>query len=536
MTPAALLLALLQAAAPTGIGRTFKDPLLDAAAKDVKVLAVAFSGADCPVSKLNRPKLERLTKDYAAKGVRLLGVSTSDAGWVALLKPASSAEVFVFDDKRVLRYRGAVDDQYGIGFQREAATATFLIDALEALLTGKTVAKPVTEAPGCEVGVPAAPVTGKATFHKDVLPIFQKRCVECHRPGEIGPFSLLTYDKAKANAKTILREVEARRMPPWHADPKHGTWKNDRRLTDPELAVIAQWVNGGAPEGNPKDAPAAPKFVTGWRIGTPDAVYPLNRAEKIPAEGTIPYRHQIVPTRLKEDRWVQAIEVRPSAAQVVHHVLVFVQYPLTRLKEQPEIDGGLFNGYFGIMVPGESPMVFPEGMAKYIPAGAILVFQIHYTANGEAAEDRTQIGLVFAKAPPKQEVITRGIVNRKIRIPPETAAHPEEALFTFTHDALILSFLPHLHVRGKAFRYTALLPDGKEEILLDVPRYDFNWQTSYKLAEPRRVAKGTKIRATALFDNSKGNPSNPDPSKEVRFGQQSWEEMLIGYMDFVKVE
>ncbi len=524
-------------AAKAGIGKTFADPNLQPLLQDMKALVVAFSGADCPVSKQYKPKLERWSKEYAAKGVRFFVVAADDKVYGPIFEPQRTTEAFLLDSKGVLRYRGAVDDQYGIGYQRDAATKNYLADAIEAVLAGKPAPVAATEAPGCQIertfkSMPAA--AGKVTFHKDVEPIFQKRCVECHRPGEIGPFSLLKYDKAKSQSRQIKEVIVQRRMPPWHADPKYGEWKNDRRLTDVEVATVGAWVDAGAPEGDPKEAPAPRKFIDGWQIGTPDAVFKLPRPEKIPAEGTVPYRHAFVITKLKEDSWVQAIEVRPSAREVVHHVLVFVQYPLQRLKEQPPLDGGLFNGYFGIMVPGESPMVFAEGMGKKIPAGAILIFQIHYTTTGKEAEDQTAVGLVFCKKPPKQEVITRGIVNPQIRIPPGAANHEETATFTFDSDAKILSFLPHMHVRGKAFRYVATYPDGKEEVLLDVPKYDFNWQTCYRLKEPKTVKKGTKIRAYAHFDNSKDNPANPDPTKEVRFGQQTWEEMLIGYMDFVK--
>ena len=239
-----------------------------------------------------------------------------------------------------------------------------------------------------------------------------------------------------------------------------------------------------------------------------------------------------MPTGLKEDKWVQAVEIRPTARQVVHHVLAFVIFPLLRLKEQPKLDG--LNGYVGIFVPGESPMVYAEGTGKYVPAGATIAFQIHYTATGEAAEDQTQIGIIWTKKPPKQEVVTHSVSNQRIRIPAGAADFPQDATFTFEHDARILSFLPHMHVRGKAFKYVVVLPDGKEEVLLDVPHYDFNWQTCYRLKEPRAVKKGTQIRAYARFDNSKDNPFNPDPTKEVRWGQQTWEEMLVGYMDYVK--
>jgi mono/diheme cytochrome c family protein len=516
-------------AAKAGIGKTFADPTVAIALQDVKLLVVAFSGPDCPVSKLYKPKLDRLSKDYAPKGVRVLTVSSNDKAFVALFKPDRSTEAFLLDSKSVLRYRGAVDDQYGIGYAKSAASANYLVDAVAA-----------TEAPGCLVeksAAPAAsgkPASGRITFHKDVEPIFQKRCVECHRPGEVGPFSLLKYEKAKSSAKQIKEVVVKRRMPPWHADPKFGEFKNDRHLSTQEIDTIAGWVDGGAPQGDPKDAPPAPKFIDGWQIGTPDVVYTIPGKQKVPAEGSIPYRNLFVPTGLKEDKWVQAVEVRPTARAVVHHVLVFVVYPLNRLKEQPKIDG--LNGWVGIYVPGEGPMVYPEGTGKYVPAGGTVAFQIHYTATGEAAEDQTQVGFIWTKSRPKQEVVTTSATNTAIRIPAGAGDHPQEAALTLSHDAKLLSLLPHMHVRGKAFKYVAVSPEGKEEVLLDVPRYDFNWQTCYRLKEPKILKKGTTIRAYARFDNSKDNPFNPDPTKDVRWGQQTWEEMLVGYMDYVKTD
>jgi hypothetical protein len=523
-------------AAKAGVGRAYTDTAVLAALQDAKVLVVAFSGPDCPISKLYKPRIDRLSKDYSAKGVRFLTVSSDDKGFVALFGPDRTTESFVVDAKGVLRYRGAVDDQYGIGYTKDAPTQNFLVDAIEAVLAGRSPKTAATEAPGCVVEKSAkpgtSPVPGKVTWHKDVEPLFQRRCVECHRPNEIGPFSLLKYDKAKSSAKQIKEVVVQRRMPPWHADPKIGEWKNDRHLSTQEIGTISAWVDAGAPEGDSKDAPPAPKFIEGWRIGTPDATWSIPRKEHVPAEGTVPYRNLFVPTFLKEDKWVQAVEVKPGSRSVVHHVLVFVLFPLNRMKEQPKLDG--LNGYLGIYVPGEGPTTFPEGMGKYLPAGATLAFQIHYTTNGEAADDQTQIGFIWAKKKPDQEVITHSVHSQRIRIPPEAPDHPEEASFTFSSDAKILSFLPHMHVRGKAFKYVAVSPEGKEEVLLDVPRYDFNWQTCYRLKEPKAVKKGTTIHAYARFDNSKNNPANPDPSKEVRWGQQTWEEMLVGYLDYVK--
>jgi mono/diheme cytochrome c family protein len=522
--------------AKAGVGRAYTDTAVLAALQDAKALVVAFSGPDCPISKLYRPRLDRLSKEYSPKGVRILTVSSDDKGFVALFGPERTTETFVVDSKGVLRYRGAVDDQYGIGYTKDAPTQNFLVDAIEAVLAGRTPKPAATEAPGCAVERPAKSaspaVSGKVTYHKDVEPIFQRRCVECHRPNDIGPFSLLKYDKAKSSAKQIKEVVVQRRMPPWHADPKIGEWKNDRHLSAQEIGTIAAWVDAGAPEGDAKDAPPSLKFAEGWHIGTPDATWSIPRKEHIPAEGTLPYRNLLVPTFLKEDKWVQAVEVRPGARSVVHHVLVFAIYPFNRMKEQPKLD--FLNGWVGIYVPGEGPMTFPEGAGKYIPAGATLGFQIHYTTNGEAADDQTEIGFIWAKKKPEHEVVTQSATNRRLRIPAGDADHPEEAAFTVPQDVKILSLLPHMHVRGKAFKYVAVSPEGKEEVLLDVPRYDFNWQTCYRLKEPKLVKKGTTIRAFARFDNSKGNPANPDPSKDVHWGEQTWEEMLVGFIDYMK--
>ncbi len=508
-----------------GIGTTVAAP------GGIRVFVM--TAADCPISKLYRPKVERLRDAYAGR----TAIVIVEAGDVAAqrLKARRTTEAFLVDAAGVLRYRGAIDDQYGLTYHKATPTRNYLTDAIDSLLAGRAIAIAATEAPGCPVEV-AAPVNASLSFHRDVEPILQRRCQECHRPDEIGPFSLLSYDDARRRARRIRDVVTTRRMPPWHADPKHGAWENDRRLSDAEVDTITKWCDGGTPEGDAKDAPAAREWPKGWRIGTPDKIYTIPKPYDVPAEGTIDYQYFEVKTDVAEDTWVQAMEVRPSARQAVHHILVFVEYPRSRLKEQPPIDGGLFYGYFAVMVPGEQPNVYPDGMAKKLPAGATLHFQIHYTASGEKARDQSAIGLVFAKKPVTQEVVTRGIINQKIKIPPGAGDHEETALFTFPHDAKILSFLPHMHVRGKAFKYVAIHPDKSEEVLLDVPSYDFRWQTIYRLKEPKLVKKGTKIRAIAKWDNSDKNPANPDPKKTVYYGEQTWEEMLNGYVDFVKTK
>jgi hypothetical protein len=367
------------------------------------------------------------------------------------------------------------------------------------------------------------------TFHRDVQPILQRSCQECHRPGEVGPFPLLTYDDARKSANRMKAAVEQGRMPPWHASG--GSWKNDRRLTKAEIETISKWVDGECPEGDRKDSPAPRTFTDGWKIGKPDLVIQMPRPAKVKAEGTMPYKYVFVRTGLTEDKWVQAIEVRPGNRQVVHHILVFVQSKEN--SDLAEFAGGL-EGYFGIMVPGEDPTVFPEGCAKKLPAGSRIVFQIHYTPIGEAQEDRSSVGLVFAKEKPKREMITKGIHNENLKIPPGAANHVETASWTAEEDIEIHSYLPHLHLRGKSFRYEAIYPDKRTEVLLDVPKYDFNWQTQYRPREPKFLPKGTRIRLTASYDNSKENPANPDPTKWVYFGEQTNEEMLIGYVDYAR--
>lgn len=380
--------------------------------------------------------------------------------------------------------------------------------------------------------VMAAGVEARAevTWHNRVSRIVQTRCQECHRAGETAPFELGNYSDIKGRLKTIRRVVDRGIMPPWFAEGELGHWTNDKRLSEQEKADLLAWIDAGAPEGDAKDAPAPVAWERGWRIGKPDLVIESARVNKIPAEGVLPYKDVLVRTNLTEDVWVQAVEVRPSAPQVVHHVLVFAVYPLghPRFAEQPDYRGGL-GGYFAGMVPGQWSSVFPEGTAKFLPKGASLVFQIHYTPNGKAVEDRPKIGLVLAKGKPRHEVVTRAAATTRFEIPPGAANHPVTATYRFRVPARITTFMPHSHVRGKAYRYELIKPDGTSEVVLDVPRYDFNWQYEYRLAKPLDVAAGSRLKVTAWYDNSAANPANPDPRQRVRFGEQTWDEMMIGY-------
>jgi len=362
------------------------------------------------------------------------------------------------------------------------------------------------------------------TFTKDVAPIFYKNCTGCHRPGEIAPMSLLTYNDARPWAKSIREKVANRDMPPWHADPKYGEWRNDRRISQEAINTILAWVNNGAKEGDPKDLPPMPEYTPGWKIGKPDQTFSAPE-QSVPAEGVVDYQYLSVPTNFKEDRWITSAEIRSSAHTVVHHVIVFVQEPGATSRLQ----GKLLVGF----APGEDPAVFRAGFGRKIPAGSNLLFQIHYTPNGTAMKDTTTVGLIYAKTPVEHTVITRPVLQTAFEIP---AGHPNyevKSSFTFNESAQLYSFMPHMHLRGKDFEYKATFPDGTSKILLSVPRYDFSWQTYYVLKDPIAVPKGTRIDCVAHFDNSTNNKYNPDATKAVRWGDQTWEEMMIGWMSFV---
>ena len=367
-------------------------------------------------------------------------------------------------------------------------------------------------------------VANELTYSKDVAPIFYKNCTGCHRPGEIAPMSLLSYKEARPWAKSIREKVANKEMPPWHADPNHGEWRNDRRLSQQSIDTIVAWVNQGAKEGDPKDLPPVPQYTLGWRIGKPDEVFAAPE-QSVPADGVVAYRYLTVPTNFKEDRWITRAEIRSSAREVVHHVIVFVQEPGSTSRA----DGRLLVGF----APGEDPAMFSPGYARKVPAGSNLVFQVHYTPNGTAAKDVTTVGLVYAKEAVKHTVVTRPVLQTRFLIPAGDPNYQVNSTFTFNEPAHIYSFMPHMHLRGKDFEYRAVFPDGTSKVLLAVPKYDFSWQTYYVAKEPIAVPKGTKIECVAHFDNSTGNKYNPDPTKDVRWGDQTWEEMMIGWMSFV---
>jgi hypothetical protein len=367
------------------------------------------------------------------------------------------------------------------------------------------------------------------TFTRDVAPILYNRCVECHRAGEIAPMALITYNEARPWAKSIKQKVVDRSMPPWLASSDNTHFKNERRLSQKEIDTITAWVDAGAPKGSDPDLPAAPKFEQGWAIGKPDAIISLDEDVPVPAEGVIPYKYFTVQTNFSEDKWVQAAEIRPSNRKVVHHVIVFAQEPGATTEQGRGGRGVKLCGY----APGEQPKTFPAGTARLIKKGSKLTFQMHYTPNGEATTDRSYIGLVFAKAPVQKNVLTGTAMNARFVIPPGDGNFEVRSSWTAPEDVRIVDLMPHMHVRGKDFTYTAVYPDGRSEVVLQVPRYDFNWQLLYQFREPLFLPKGARLDCVAHFDNSAKNKYNPDPTKEVRWGDQTWEEMMIGWFDYI---
>ena len=402
----------------------------------------------------------------------------------------------------------------------------------------------------CACGLFAAETTAgrPVTFTKDVAPVIQKNCQGCHRPGEAGPFPLLTYAQARPWSKAMKEAVLMKKMPPWFADPHYGRFSNDRSLSQKEIDTIAAWADAGAPEGDPKEMPAPASFTEGWSIPKPDVVFELPRAFEIPATGTLEYQKVIVPTGFTEDKWVQFAEARPDDRARVHHMIAFVREPgSTWLKgaepgvffvaPKPKDDAAdtsaLPSDFLVGYAPGQPPEMLPPGQAKLIKAGSDLVLEIHYTTNGKASRDRSKFGLVFAKQPPSERVLTLSATNGKFRIPPGDPSYRVDAEFELGTTVKLSGLHPHMHGRGKDFEYRVVYPTGETETLLRVPNYNWHWQLWYTLANPLVLPKGTKIDCTAHFDNSANNPDNADPTKEVLWGDQSWDEMMVGFFNLV---
>jgi len=520
---------------------------------DSRLVVLAFLGTECPLAKLYGPRLSRIQADFAGDGVTVLGIDSNKQDSLSeiaayarrheltfpVLKDVGNRiadrlgaertpEVFVLDARRVVRYHGRIDDQYGVGYSRDQTDHSPLVAAMTELLRDQPVSTPTTEAVGCHIGrVKAVRPSGTITYTKHVAPIFNARCVSCHREGEIAPFTLGSYDDVSGWEDTILEVIDDSRMPPWYANPKHGTFANDARLSEQEKETIWSWVENGMPEGDPADSPDPPVFADGWRIPTPDQVFTMrDRPFRVPAEGVVDYKRFVVDPGWDEDKYIVAAEARPENRGVVHHILVYIIPPGQRRQDLRQV----LVGY----APGSLPVQLDDGIAMHVKAGSKLLFEMHYTPNGTAQSDLSYAGVCFAdEADVKKRLRGEIAINTRFEIPPGESDHVVEARHLFDRDRLLISMTPHMHLRGKSFRYVAEYPDGQTEILLDVPNYDFNWQLKYVLETPKLLPRGTVITCEATFDNSERNLSNPDPNRTVRWGDQSWDEMMIGFMDTV---
>jgi hypothetical protein len=529
---------------------------------------VIVRDVECPVSQRYDARVATLAKRFGARGFdfviadttphdeaearsaanKLPGTRTvlKDAKSLAIaLRAETTAEAFVIDAGATLQYRGAIDDQYGIDYQRPAAKELWLENALEATLRGEAPKTTRTTARGCPLALDrkGRGASSPVTYHNRVSRIVQARCQTCHRKGGLAPMPLETYRQVYERRAVIELMVTSRRMPPWSADPKIGHFANDRSLTDSERNDLLGWIKGGGPEGDPADAPAPRRFATGWNIGKPDLIIELPEPFKVPAHGAVDYKNFYIKTNLPDDKWVTAIEIKPTQPKVVHHSLAYLEEPgrrdltpaeLSRLKPgdpRPPAPHNGVAGFYAATVPGSVGIVFPEGMGKRLPKGAWVKVEVHYQPNGSEVLDRTQVGFRFSSKPLK-EVESLSAFNHFLKIPPHAARHEVKAEFRFERSGQLLSFFPHMHFRGAGFRYDLKYPDGKVRPLLHVPKFDFGWQSYYQLAKPVDVPKGATLLATGWFDNSRNNPWNPDPTRTVPWGLQTTDEMMIGYFDF----
>ncbi len=515
---------------------------------DHRLVVVAFLGVECPLAQLYAPRLNALAERYASRKVAFIGIdsnrqdSVRDMGNYArkfnisfpLLKdPANTVadqfkairtpEIFVLDRQRTVRYWGRVDNQYGVGYQRSYSTRDDLAAAIDDLLANREVQQKATPAPGCLIGrVSRTEPHGDVTYSNQVARILQTRCVRCHRTGEVAPFELATYDEVAGWAEMIREVIHQGRMPPWSASPEFGQFSNDPRLTDEEKRLIDDWVEHGVPEGDTSQLPPAVAPTGSWHIGEPDEVFFMAKEPfDVPSEGVVDYQYYVVDPGHDEDRWIQAAEARPGNRAVVHHLITFIWPPdVPRSELAPQIG----------FAPGMQPRVFPPGTAICLPRGAKLLFELHYTPIGTPQTDLSSVGFVYADRETVQHHIRGGMAgNDHFEIPPEAYNHKITAQHRFERDTLLLSLMPHMHLRGKSFRYDVRYPDGTRDTLLDIPRYDFNWQLWYEFSEPRFMPRGTYLNCTARFDNSSDNPVNPDPQQTVTFGLQTDDEMMIGY-------
>ena len=520
---------------------------------DKPYLAVIFLGTECPLVKIYLPKLGMISESFQDL-VDVIGVNANSQdtrkevntfvknnkisfpvykdpkGQLATALGATrTPEALIINRQGDILYRGRIDDQYGVGYARDAPGKEYLKEAFKQLRQGQPISIPRTEAVGCFIGrnYSSHRRSGSVTYQNRIAAIMDKHCIECHREGEIGPFSLTNYDDVAAWSETIGEVIEQGRMPPWHANPAHGSFSNARQMNSEERELVARWIDDGCPQGTEAFVPAERAAVSEWQLDRPpELIFTMRDAPfQVPADGTVEYQYFVVDPKFTEDRWVTGAEVLPGNRSVVHHAIVFISAP-----GQQDADN---YGWLAAYVPGQRITALKPGQARRIPAGSRFIFQMHYTPNGSIQEDQTKIGLVFTSSDKvDEEVMTLISANRHFKIPPGNSNYRvDSALTEFPENAKLTALTPHMHLRGKSFRITGHNQADDKTILLDVPQYDFNWQHVYRLAEPLLLNKLKQIECTAHFDNSSGNVVNPDASSTVRWGDQSWEEMMIAFFE-----
>lgn len=520
---------------------------------NAKCRVLVFLGVECPVARLYAAKLQPLADEFTGKPVQFIGINSnpqdsspevaqfqrefkiqfpmlkdSSQSLAKQFKATRTAEAVVLDKTGQVVYQGRIDDQFSPGVTRGKATRHDLAEAIKAVLTDNLITVPRTTPVGCVITFKKDAIDNpKTTFTKDVAPLLWKNCYECHRAGEIGPFDISDYEDLQGWGEMLVEVMEQKRMPPWHADPKHGSFKNQRLLPDGMIDVVRSWIECGMPYGNAADLPEKPKYIDGWRLpNSPDIVYEMRQKPyRIPAEGTVDYQYFVVDPGITEDKWLAASQIIPGAPSVVHHAIVFVRPP----------DDGEFIGigWLNAYVPGQHPVVYPEGYARRIPANSKLVFQMHYTPSGVETFDVSKIGLNFVEAEKvTHQIFTTIAIDQDFEIPPNAQNHTVKAdMWEVSESAKLLAISPHMHLRGKSFEVVGIKSDNSEEIVLKVPHYDFNWQHTYELSNPLSTRDFKKITISAVFDNSKENPFNPNADEFVMWGDQTWEEMALGYFD-----
>lgn len=519
-----------------------------------KCSVIVFTGTECPLAKLYVPRLKSIQATYQAHGVSVILVDSNSQD--SLLEMESYArrmelelpflkdpgselakafgatrtpEAFVIDGDLTLRYAGRIDDQYGVGVSRPKPTRTEVVTAIEAVLQGDVIDVTRTESVGCLIGQPpTSSGDTTVTYANQIARLFQKHCIECHREGNIGPFSMESYDDVAGWADMINEVVQTGRMPPWNADESVGQFRNARRISSEERNLLATWVRNGAPQGDPSVLPEPDSYVEDWQLPRqPDAVIQMSQEPfRVPAEGVVEYKYFVVDPGFTEDKWVESAEVVPGDSSVVHHAIVFFR--------APDSDVADHLGWIGAYVPGQRVPELETGLARRVPKGSRLVFQMHYTPNGTPTDDITRVGLCFVdEESVRREVITIPSIERDFEIPPGAKDHiVESSIRGFPEGSTMLGVAPHMHVRGKSFELSLDRGDAiSQQAILRVPRYDFNWQHSYWLADPIDLRPSDEFRSICHFDNSDENLANPDPEAYVTWGDQTFEEMAVTFFE-----